>query len=183
MLFLLPASFACGVALPQVTVQRQHTDDSAYFEVHASAFTHASQERVWQQLTDYQRQPDYVPNLTSARIVARNGSEVVLDQEGRGGFFFFKRALHLQVHVQETQKSAIDVTLVSGDMKRYTAHWRISPAEVQGESGTQIDYEGSLEPNFFVPPMIGNAIVLSDIRKMLAAVIDELEKSVKAAVN
>ena len=162
--------------MPEVTAQRRHADGNAYFEVHASAFTHASPERVWQQLTDYEHQSDYVPNLTSAKIVARTGSEVILDQDGRGGFFFFKRAVHLQVRVVETPKSAIDVTLVSGDMKRYTAHWQLTPADSNGASGTRIDYVGSLEPDFFVPPLFGNAIVLADIRKMLAAVVDQLDK-------
>jgi hypothetical protein len=52
----------------------------------------------------------------------------------------------------------------------------VTPAEQAGISGTRLDYNGAIEPNFFVPPLVGNAIVQTDIRKMLEAVIVELEK-------
>ncbi len=160
----------------EVTVLRQRVSGGAFFEVHASGFAHASIEHAWQLLTDYERQSDYVPNLTSAKIISRNGNEVTLDQDGRGGFFFFKRPVHLHVHIVETPKLTIDVALLSGDMKRYTAHWQLTAVDVGGDGGTRIDYGGNLEPDFFVPPLIGNAILQNDVRKMMMAVIDEIEK-------
>ena len=172
----LSISSARAAGSLDIKVQRTHAETGAFFDIRASGFARAPLEHVWQVLTDYQRQAEYVPNLTGARIISRSGSEVLLDQNGNGGFFFFKRAVHLQVRVVETPKSIIEVGLVSGDMKRYSARWQLTPTELNGESGTRIDYAGSLEPDFFVPPLIGNAIVQNDIRKMLAAVIDELEK-------
>lgn len=165
-----------AAGLLDVLVLRNRTSDQAFFEVRASGFARATPERVWQVLTDYERQPDYVPNLTAARIVSRNGPELVLEQDGQGGFFLFKRAIRLTVRVSERQPSGIDVALVSGDMKRYSARWLLTPAEQSGTRGTRIDYSGLIEPDFFVPPLLGNAIVRADIRKMLEAVITELEQ-------
>ncbi|GAA4020172.1 SRPBCC family protein [Actimicrobium antarcticum] len=159
-----------------VMVVRNRTSDQAFFDIRASGFTRATPERVWQVLTDYERQPDYVPNLTAARVVSRNGTELVLEQDGRGGFFLFKRAIHLKVRILEKQPSSIDVALISGDMKRYSARWLLTPAEQSGAAGTRIDYSGSIEPDFFVPPVLGNAIVRADIRKMMEAVITELDQ-------
>ncbi len=173
---LLSSQAVHAADTPEVAVVRLRFAGATLFEVRASVFARASVEHAWQLLTDYERQPDYVPNLTSARIVARDGNEVVLDQDGRGGFLFFKRGVHLQVHVTENPKSTIDVTLLSGDMKHYTAHWQLTAVGVGAEAGTRIDYGGSLEPDFFMPPLIGNAMLRSDVRKMLTAVIGEIEK-------
>lgn len=169
----LPVQAAGAV---DIAVTRNRAEPQAYFDIRASGFAHAAPERVWQVLTDYERQPDYVPNLLRARILSRNGAEVLLEQDGRGGFFMFHRAIHLQVRVTEKPPSSIEVTLVSGDMKRYSARWLLSPAEQAGISGTRIEYTGAIEPDFFVPPLVGNAIVQTDIRKMIEAVIAELEK-------
>lgn len=175
----------CGASAAQVSsqpaidveVQRSRVDSDTYFDIRASAFTHATPERVWQLLTNYEQQSDYVPNLTAAHVLARSGNEVILEQDGRGGFFFFRRRVHLQVRVVERAPGNIDVTLISGDMKRYSAHWQLAPAGQNGEFGTRIDYGGTLEPDFFVPPLIGNAIVKADVQRMLSAVVDQLEKN------
>ncbi|MEB0137268.1 SRPBCC family protein [Actimicrobium sp. CCC2.4] len=169
----LPARAAASI---DIAVTRNHASKQAYFDIRASGFAHTTPEHVWQVLTDYERQPDFVPNLLRARILSRNGPEVLLEQDGRSGFFIFQRAIHLQVLITEKSPTSIDVALVSGDMTRYSARWLVSPVEQAGVSGTRIDYIGAIEPNFFVPPLIGNAIVQTDIRKMLEAVISELEK-------
>ncbi len=173
---VLLTSPAKAAPVIDITVTRNRTSEQAYFDIRASGFAHATPERVWQVLTDYERQPDYVPNLLHARILSRNGAEVLLEQDGQSGFFIFHHAIHLQVRVTEKPPSSIEVALVSGDMKRYSARWSISPAEQAGISGIRLDYTGAIEPDFFVPPLVGNAIVQTDIRKMLEAVIIELEK-------
>jgi ribosome-associated toxin RatA of RatAB toxin-antitoxin module len=159
-----------------INVTRNHLSGQSYFDIRANGFAHATPDRVWQILTDYERQPDYVPNLLRARILSRIGAEVLLQQEGRSGFFVFHHAIRLLVRVTETPPTSIDVALVSGDMKRYSARWSISPAEQAGIRGTRLEYTGAIEPDFFIPPLVGNAIVQADIRKMLEAVITELEK-------
>jgi ribosome-associated toxin RatA of RatAB toxin-antitoxin module len=160
----------------QVVVQRNRAAEQAFFDIRASGFARATPDHVWQVLTDYERQPEYVPNLSSARVVSRNGADVVLEQNGQGGFFFIRHAIHLLIRVTERAPSMIDVSLISGNMKRYGARWQLTPAEQAGMSGTRIEYSGIIEPDFFVPPLVGNAIVQGDVRKMLEAVIAQLEK-------
>ncbi len=170
------ASPATAASTIDIAVTRNHISEQPYFDIRASGFANATPERVWQVLTDYERQPAYVPNLLRARILSRNGAEVLLEQDGRGGFFVFHHTIHLQVRITEKPPSSIEVALVSGDMKRYSARWSMTPTEQAGISGTRLDYTGAIEPDFFVPPLVGNAIVQTDIRKMLEAVIVELEK-------
>lgn len=174
LLLILSISLAANAGVPpEVSVHRNRNAGPAWFEIMASVMARATPQHVWQVLTDYEHQPDYVPNLLSARVMSRDGAEIVLDQEGRSSFLFFQHAVHLRVRISEQPQVRIDVMLVSGDMKHYSARWRLTPTEIDGVASTRIDYSGILEPDFFVPPLIGNALVKTDVRKMLSAVVDE----------
>jgi ribosome-associated toxin RatA of RatAB toxin-antitoxin module len=158
----------------QVTVERMHQDGKSWFEVHASAFTQAQPQRTWQVLTDYERLPQFVPNLLSSRIISRNGPEVVIAQKGYVRFLLIVQDIDLVVRVSETPFSALDISLVSGRMKQYLSHWELSAASQDGVSGTRIRYAGKLEPDFYVPPLLGAAILRHDVDGMLQAVIAEI---------
>ena len=160
----------------EVTVTRMHQDQQAFFEIHASGFAHRSQKKTWQVLTDYDRLHEFVPNLLSSKLLERNGAEVMIEQKGRVGFFIMTRTIHLVVRVTEHPCSALDIALVAGGMKHYVTHWELAPSMHNGASGTRISYSGMVEPNFFVPPLLGAAILRADMKRMLEAVIAEIDK-------
>jgi ribosome-associated toxin RatA of RatAB toxin-antitoxin module len=160
----------------EVTVMRMHQDGQSWFEVHASGFAPASLHRTWQVLTDYERLPQFVPNLLASKIVSRNGSDVTIAQKGYVRFLFIVQEVDLTVRVREQPFSALDISLVSGRMKQYASHWKVSAATHNGAGGTRISYSGKLEPDFFVPPLLGAAILRRDVEGMLAAVIAEIAR-------
>jgi ribosome-associated toxin RatA of RatAB toxin-antitoxin module len=162
----------------EVTVNRASRDDHTVFDVHAEGFVRATPQQAWKVLTDYDRLHEFVPGLIASRLVSRNGQEVILDQTGTGGFFFIKRNIHLIMRVTEAPFSSLDVAMVSGDMKHYTAHWDIVASTQDGISGTLITYTGNLEPDFSVPWLFSNGFVQSDVRKMVAGMLTEIGKSV-----
>lgn len=85
-----------------------------------------------------------------------------------------RKKIHLVVRVTEHPFSALDVALVSGNMKHYASHWELEP--VQRKAGTRIAYRASLEPDFFVPLLLGRAMVQADVQKTLTAVMAEIER-------
>jgi hypothetical protein len=44
-----------------------------------------------------------------------------------------------------------------------------------GSEGTRIRYTGYLEPAFFVPPVVGPAVVSGDVKNMVRAVMAEID--------
>jgi hypothetical protein len=42
--------------------------------------------------------------------------------------------------------------------------------------GTLISYAGTMEPDFFVPPLVGESAVQANVRKMVAAVVKEIDR-------
>jgi hypothetical protein len=77
------------------------------------------------------------------------------------------------VRATETPMTAIDIALVSGDMKHYESHWELVPIPETG--GTRVVYSGRLIPNFYVPGLLGIKIIRGDIERMMAAVLARID--------
>lgn len=157
----------------KASVKRNQEKGRILFEIQVNGFVHATPQQTWAVLTDYGRLPEFVPDLLSSKLISRSGTQAILEQEGRAGFLFMRQAIHLVVRVTEHPFSTLDVALVSGNMKHYASRWDLAPAD---PGGTRIAYRGSLEPDFFVPLLLGRAMVQHDVQKMLAAVETEVER-------
>lgn len=156
--------------------KRMPPEAAAGIEVRAKGFACATPQRAWQVLTDYERLAEFVPNLTSSTLISRNGREAVVEQYGSGGFLFITQEIHLVLRVREQPFSAIDITRIAGNMKRYDAQWILIPARENRCDGTRIAYSAILQPDFFLPPFVGPALVQADVEKMLQAVLAEIER-------
>jgi ribosome-associated toxin RatA of RatAB toxin-antitoxin module len=170
-MFCLPAA-AQRPAL-EVSVKRVEVDGHDQFEVHASGTVHAVPAVVWRILTNYERHPEFVPDLKRTRVLSRTGNRVMLEQAGQARFLFFKRDIHLVVAVTEEPMSSIDVDLVEGDMKVYDCRWELIPLPDNG--GTRIVYSGRMVPRFYVPGVLGSNIIRSDVERMMAAVLAHID--------
>jgi len=155
-------------------VKHVHRNGQSFFEIRAGGFIRATPQQTWQVLTDYERLPEFVPKLQSSRIISRNGNETVLDQQSTAGIWFASQTIRLTLLVTEQPYSEIDVKFLAGDMKHFISRWEIAPAEKDGVEGTHLVYSGEMEPEFFVPPMIGDVLVESDVKQMLQAVSVEV---------
>lgn len=145
-------------------------------EIHAEEFCRAPPQQVWDVITDYERLPAFVPNLTSSAIVAREESALVLEQHGSGGLPLVSHDIHLLLRVTERPLTAIDMIRLAGNMQRYDAHWTLCPAHQDGCDGTRIAYRASLQADFFIPPLAGPALAQAGAERMLRAVREEVER-------
>ena len=172
--FTLPA-FAKPEKELEVTVKRvDGEDDSKVYQVNASGVVQASPATVWKILTDYERMPEFVPDMRASRVLARVGGKVIVEQFGTAHVLFIRRDIHLIVQVTEQPMSAIDIGLVTGDMKVYNCRWELIPVPETG--GTRIVYTGTLAPKFYVPGMLGANIIRNDIEHMMTAVLFRLDR-------
>ena len=175
---LLPAHDELLGSAIEVSVQRLRQQGRALFEIRVSGLARATPQASWQVLTGYERLQEFVPGLLSSTLLSRSGPQVILEQEGVAGFLFLQQIIHLVVRVVEQPFSTLDISLISGDMQHYTSHWELAPA-AQGNA-TRISYFGSMVPDFFVPPLLGSAIMRADVRQMMTAVIAEIGKQAGA---
>jgi ribosome-associated toxin RatA of RatAB toxin-antitoxin module len=158
----------------EVRVERHHTDSGNVYEVNARGEVAAAPDAVWRILTDYERMPEFVPDLHSTKVLSRSGDEAVLEQTGTARLLFFRRAIHLVVRVREQPVAQIEVSLVDGDMKVYHCTWRLIAVPETG--GTRVLYSGRMAPKFYVPGLLGAGIIRADIERMMAAVLARLDR-------
>lgn len=157
-----------------VRVERVNTDAGRVYEVNASGEVAAAPAAVWRILTDYDRMAEFVPDLRSTRVLSRSGDEATIEQVGVARLLFFQRDIRLVVQAREQPISQIDISLVDGDMRVYRCTWRLVPVPETG--GTRVFYSGEMAPKFYVPGMLGANLIRSDVEKMMAAVLQRLDR-------
>ncbi len=158
----------------EVSVRRDEIDNQKVYVVQATGAVMATPAAVWKILTNYERMPEFVPDLQTTRVVSRNGNEVIVEQLGTARFLFIRRDIRLVVRVTEQPGSIIDIALIAGDMKQYNCRWELIPIPETG--GTRIIYSGRLVPGFYVPGIVAANMVRSDIERMMTAVLARLDK-------
>ncbi|WP_258000897.1 SRPBCC family protein [Janthinobacterium sp. ROICE36] len=157
----------------KVDVKRIEVDGQRMYEVDASGSVQAPPASVWKTLTTYERMHEFVPDLSSCRVLSRNGNEVIIEQQGMARFLFMNHAIHLVVRATETPFTAIDIALISGDMRHYESRWNLYPISETG--GTRIVFSSRLMPGFYVPGMLGTTMIRGDIERMMAAVLARID--------
>ncbi|MCL6483647.1 MULTISPECIES: SRPBCC family protein [Janthinobacterium] len=176
MLCAVPASALAQTVRQEklkVEVKRIEIDGQRMYEVDASGSVQAPPASVWKTLTTYERMHEFVPDLSSCRVLSRNGNEVIIEQQGMARFLFMNYAIHLVVRATETPSTSIDIALISGDMRHYEARWNVYPVTETG--GTRIVFSSRLMPGFYVPDMLGTSMIRGDIERMMAAVLARID--------
>ncbi|MFC4929940.1 SRPBCC family protein [Massilia sp. GCM10023247] len=170
-----PAAAQPGAPRFELNVERVvGAEGDKVYRIASSGTVAAAPALVWRILTDYEHLADYLPNLTSTRVVSRDGDTVILEQLGTARFLFFSQPIRIVVQVRERAPDRIDVSLVEGDMKVYRARWELIP--VTGTSGTRLVYNATIVPKFGVPGIVGTNAVRKDIARMMAAVLLRLDR-------
>ncbi|MFZ4877062.1 SRPBCC family protein [Janthinobacterium sp. Mn2066] len=157
----------------KVDVRRIEVDGQRMYEVDASGTVQAPPASVWKTLTTYERMSEFVPDMSSCRVLSRNGNEVIIEQQGVARFLFMNHAIHLVVRATETPLSSINIDLISGDMRHYEASWNLYPIPETG--GTRIVFNSRLMPGFYVPGMLGPTMIRGDIERMMNAVLARID--------
>ncbi|SHM85556.1 Ribosome association toxin PasT (RatA) of the RatAB toxin-antitoxin module [Duganella sacchari] len=158
----------------EVSVNRIDQDGQHMYEVDSTGTVAAALPKVWRILTGYERMSEFVPDMESCKVLSRNGNEIIIEQFGVARFLFMSKTIHLIVRAVEQPMSSIDISLISGDMKHYESRWELVPVPETG--GTKIIYHGKLQPNFYVPGILGSKMIRGDIERMMSAVLARIDR-------
>lgn len=131
-----------------------------------------SRALVWRVLTDYENLQRFVPGMQSSRIVSGPGEPLLLEQKGESGVLFFKLTTTTVSRIFETPESEIRFDLVSGNLKRMQGSWTLTPHD----HAVGVGYRAELVPEFAVPPLIGPAVMVQNVKAMVEGVAREIER-------
>lgn len=142
------------------------------FEIEAQTRVTAGRDAAWAVLTDYDGYAEFVPGMTSSRHLSDQPLRIA--QEGVFGVLFLRKRIYSTLVVQEDPPSAIRFHSVAGNLRRLETEVRLA----QDGDKIIVNYLSTIEPDFWVPPLIGTSIVRRGIRAKLQAVAEEIDRRV-----
>jgi carbon monoxide dehydrogenase subunit G len=172
---VLPALAAQADPLQELRVEVVR--DHGVFQVSAAFPVAADANTAWAVLTDYDHLAEFVPDLETSRVVSAAGEPLRVAQRGRAGFAFLHFDIDVVLAVDATPMERLRFQEAGGSLRQMRGEWRLVPSA----AGVTVHYTAQIEPGFWVPPLIGTALVRRDVRRQLAALAAEMHKRHAAA--
>ena len=142
----------------------------------AQLLTPSSFESLWFVLTDYDRLSEFIPNLSSSKVISREGNRVDLEQVGSQDFFGFKFSAEVQIQlIEDRAKGILKFHLIKGDFQRFEGSWKIS--EVINGSGNLLLYELIVQGCIGMPVVLIEQRLRNDLKANLLSVGKEALKN------
>ncbi len=164
-------------ALAEPAIRIERNQDA--IRINASLRVDAHHHIAWQVLTDYNNLARFIPGMLSSQIVSEPGEPLLLKQTGQSGFLFFRLPIEVVVRIVETPLEAIRFEAVSGSFKSQNGEWRIE----RQEEATLLIYQTHIVPGFWVPPLIGAAVIGQDVKSKLVGVAQEIQRRAASAAS
>jgi ribosome-associated toxin RatA of RatAB toxin-antitoxin module len=177
--FLAAAYASPGSAAEDVVIEAERRGDGV--EVKARALIAAPVALVWQVLTDYERLPAFIPGLAKSQVRSRDGNLVVVEQTGEARFLVFSFPIEVRYEVTESPPESVASRAVSGNLRRMNGRYHLAAEPgAAGAGGVRLRYEGMIEPNFELPPLIGTAALRGMVEQQFTAMVAEIERRAAA---
>ncbi|MDX2009081.1 MAG: SRPBCC family protein [Myxococcaceae bacterium] len=120
----------------------------------------ASPEKCFEVISDYERYPEFLPEVRKIRTSNRKGNEVDVQYEAE-----VVKVIKYTVHMREEKPSRVSWTFIDGEfMKDNRGGWVL---EDGGNGTTKATYNIEVTVGPLVPKTILNALVDSQLPKLL----------------
>ena len=121
----------------------------------ASFFVAAPPQRVWDVITDYERAPQYMREVQSAKIVSRSGDTLRLAQRDQVKFGPFSIPIETVRDVKHVEPLRTESHLVSGSFRKYDSKLELVPEA----GGTRIVYRSQAIPESALAGFAGESTI------------------------
>lgn len=153
-------------AAPTLEIQRTQ----GVFRVRIETSLAVDVMTAWLVLTDYDHLADFVPDMQASRVLNAPRRPRLVQQRGEAAFMLFRTNIEVLLEVDETPPLRLGFRAIGGDMKQMQGEWRISGTG----HGVVLEYEATLEPDFWVPPLLGDMLMRRNMRRQFAGVTGEM---------
>lgn len=134
----------------------------------------ASPEHVFGILTDYNNLTQITPKIIESKIIKTDGDVTIVKTVAEGCVWFFcKKITNVQTTTSTLEEYIQSITIPSqSNLKFGKMVWNIKKVK----SGTEIEYYAEIDPDFFVPPLIGSYFIKNSMLEEAKAFVDSVEK-------
>jgi hypothetical protein len=168
-----------AVSAPAADIVVRASRSGDVLQVEASAELEGSLENAWQVLTDYGRLAEFVPDLQVSRVISRDHNTAVVEQKGEARLLFFSYPIDVRLAITEKPREQVVSRAVAGNFREMQSTYALEAR--QGR--IFLRYSGRLEPDFYVPPLIGTYLLRTNVESMFRALVNEIERQQKPAAE
>lgn len=120
----------------------------------------ATPEKCWSVISDYERYPEFLPEVKKIRTFNRRGNEVDVQYEAE-----VVKLIKYTVHMNEDGPRGLTWSFIDGEfMKDNKGGWKLEDA---GNGTTRATYSVEVQVGMLVPKTIVNALVDTQLPKLL----------------
>ncbi len=167
-------TLACAAAFSSAAadIQFSASREGKVIRVSASVDLPVDPAIAWKVLTDYDHYADFITGLVESHVVSRSPEGLVVEQKGDIGVLFFRQSAYTRMLVTEQPPTAVVSRGLEGSFRDLTGRYELQPAG----SGVRLTYSGSFVPDFFLPPLVGMAIVHHTLERNFSELAGEIVK-------
>lgn len=171
-LLLVFAPYCAAATIIEVQVEQDSGTYHIYFEI----LLDAPKNRVYDVLSDYRNMQELSPGIIRSEVLSGEaGDNAEIDLTLKPCVWILCRKMRKMSNVTINAYGAIVYTTIpeSSDFKKGREQVIIKATRNPGE--TRVTYNASLEPDFFVPPLIGSWLIRKHVRQNLEISIERVE--------
>lgn len=127
---------------------------------------------AWAVLIDFENMPNFIRNLTESKVMERTETKVRVQQKGTTKVGPFSFALESTRDVELFPMREIRAVGIRGNFKYVLSSMRLQASG----NGTQLTYHVDAQPDFWVPPLIGPAVVQQQTAEQLSSLLGEMKR-------
>ncbi|HEX6733891.1 MAG TPA: SRPBCC family protein [Azonexus sp.] len=129
---------------------------------------------AWEVLVDFDHMAAILSNLTSSKVIARDGTTLIVRQEGVARYGLLSYAFHSEREIRLEPMRRILAKNLSGTARRMESEARLNPAE-RGH-GTQITYRAEIVPDSPLARIFGAPLVRHEIEEQFQLMLVEMKR-------
>ena len=157
-------------AVPDVQVKVDRNGDA--FVIDATTDVAVTQRQAWDVLTDLDHMVGVIGNLTSNRILQRNGNTLCVAQEGTAKFGIFSYSFVSEREIRLEPIKRIVSRQPTGNARRFESVMELSRHGQQ----THLHYHAELVPDSGIARLFGYPFVEHEIEEELLALAAEMTR-------
>lgn len=125
---------------------------------------------AWKVLTDFEHQPEWVPNLRESKVVESDGNVLTIEQRGvaRFGIASFPYVSVRQILLDPER--TVRATQLKGSMRRVESLMTLSP----DGSGTRLQYHLEMVPTGLAAAVLSEDFLQHELTGQFTAIIGEM---------
>lgn len=144
---------ATRAATPDLDVKVQMVGDEIRSQV--SLFVRASRQHVWEVLTDFERAPQFTPDLQVSKVISRSGDTLRVFQRTRVRFGPFAVPIETLRDIRLFAPERAEARLVRGSMEKFESVTELIPEP----GGTRLVFRSHAVPGSALAQLAGESLV------------------------